>query len=100
MNYLHEHGFVHRDLKVRNLLPHLSSHLIISSPCRQPENVIYATEAEDSLFKIVDFGLARCYLTDNGYAVRHCGLLRYALLFVCLFICLCVCLFVCLLFVS
>lgn len=52
LKYLHAQGIVHRDLK--------------------PENLIYASEKDDALLKITDFGLAKCR-QDDGKLSTACG---------------------------
>ncbi len=57
LHYMHTYGIIHRDIK--------------------PDNIVLATQAEDSDVKIVDFGLAQI-LGPNEYATDPVGTLCYA----------------------
>jgi calcium/calmodulin-dependent protein kinase I len=55
IRYCHDLGIIHRDLK--------------------PENLLYASEDEEAIIKVTDFGLAR--FVQNELATTACGTPNY-----------------------
>jgi len=56
VGYMHKNGFVHCDLK--------------------PDNFLFKSKSEDSIIKIIDFGMAK-HVKPNEYYHRQCGTFYY-----------------------
>jgi calcium-dependent protein kinase len=52
-SYLHEHGIVHRDLKL--------------------ENIMFEDESDDAEVKLIDFGLSKKFMGKPGYMTERVG---------------------------
>lgn len=76
VDYMHEQGVVHRDLKVKlNFQQHhprsLSKKKINAFSILQPENLLYYSPDEESKIMISDFGLSK--MEDSGIMATACG---------------------------
>lgn len=71
--YCHEHRIAHRDLKVPRPARVPPPCVLTGAFPRQPENLLYETEAEDSCIKIADFGLAKLLSEDAMMMQTACG---------------------------
>ncbi len=76
VDYMHEQGVVHRDLKVslvyfRNYDNRVGLMLRFFRLLLQPENLLYFSADEESKIMISDFGLSK--MEDSGIMATACG---------------------------
>lgn len=70
VDYMHEQGVVHRDLKVSYISQPLSQPFYLRFYL-QPENLLYYNTDEESKIMISDFGLSK--MEDSGIMATACG---------------------------
>lgn len=83
VNYCHEQGVMHRDLKVRQASPSSNHPSLPTSSLppppflhddAQPENVLLASKDEDAEVKLADFGFAKKFHYESEHAFQtSCG---------------------------
>jgi serine/threonine protein kinase len=75
---MHDHGVVHRDLKVsKSLQQRLFIQLALTKSWNPPpskyENIMFESTAQDAAIKIIDFGLSKKFIGKTGTMTERVG---------------------------